>query len=790
MLSYKPVITLAILLSFAVSLCYGQAGVLLGRRGNQPAWDNVLSLDEMTLDIDINNQFATVRLRQIFANPLGDVTEGRYVFALPASASLSEFAVWDGQTRIPGVILEKRRAQDLYESLRQQAIDPGLVQQETDDTSTTAFTVKVVPIPAFGYKRLEMAYTQSLPVDGLQSRFSFPLRPSEYGRQRARHVRINLRLRSQVPIIEFHQEGSQLALTIERQTPNEVLAHVEAEEIEFTEDFAFVYAMGVESSQLDFLTHRAPERVRPWELRDPASAQADSDGYFQAIATFNQARLKPGQSVTPPPRSLVFMLDTSLSMQWEKLERAYEALESFLRGLTPQDRFNLILFNDDVQRLGDKPLGADAASIEQALALVRQSYLSGGTNLVAALDAAIEAANQFDRRPVSLVMITDGHPTLGTTLARRIVQHVTQKQAGRVRLYIFAIGADVNAALLQELARISRGYYEAVRPTDDIRFSLRQFWSKVGAEPITDLTLKPGQKDAIHSVYPDATGTAYDQTQFAFIGRYRRPRRNLELTLDGEYGAGKLKLTRKVDLPEQQTANEHLARLWARARVDAVLREIELEGESAERIEEIIRLSRRFNFVTPYTAFLAAPRALLRPRVIRPGDPVLRVRTDPSIRSVVAVFPFGLVKTMTYLPDEDVWQTRFLAPATMDDGQYPCRLLLTDAQGHTYEETKSFIIDSRPPTLRARLSASMARPGDELTVTVNADRDTRRIMVHLYGAQPVPALWDAQAKASIARLRISSELPSGTYTLTILAEDFAHNNSSATLELDIVGGAP
>ncbi|MCS6803995.1 MAG: VIT and VWA domain-containing protein [Acidobacteriota bacterium] len=790
MSSGKQVLIFAILLIFAVSLCYGQAGVLLGRRGNLPTWENFLSLDEMTLDININNQFATVRLRQIFANPVGDVTEGRYVFALPASASISEFAVWDGQTRIPGVMLEKRQAQDLYESLRQQAIDPGLAQHETDDTAAAAFTVKVVPIPAYGYKRLEMAYTQTLPVDGLQSRFSFPLRPSEYGRQRARHVRINLTLRSQAPIMEFRQEGTQLALTMERQTANEVVARVEAEEIEFAEDFAFVYSLGVASSQLDVLTHRAPERVRPWEIRDPASAQAEPDGYFQAITTFNQARITAGQPVTPPPRSLVLMLDTSLSMQWEKLERAYEALEYFLQGLTPQDRFNLILFNDDVQRLSDKPLGADAASIERALTMVRQSYLSGGTNLLAALDAAMAAANQFDRRPVSLVMITDGFPTLGTTSARRIVQHVTQKQAGSVRLYIFAIGTDVNAVLLQELARQSRGHYESARPTDDIRFSLRQFWSKVGAEPITDLTLKSSEKDSLHSVYPDINRMAYDQTQFAFIGRYRRPRRNVDLTVEGQHGPGKVKLVRKVDLPEQQTANEHLPRLWARARVDALLREIELEGESAERIEEIIRLSRRFNFVTPYTAFLAAPRALLRPRVIRPGDPVLRVRTDPSIRSVVAVFPFGLVKTLTYLPDEDVWQTRFLAPTTMDDGQYPCRLLLTDAHGRTYEEIKSFIIDSRPPTLRARLSADTARAGDELTVTVDADRDTRRIMVRLYGAQPVPALWDAQAKASIARLRIPSDLPSGNYTMTILAEDFAHNNSSLTLELDIIGGAP
>ena len=49
--------------------------------------------------------------------------------------------------------------------------------------------------------------------------------------------------------------------------------------------------------------------------------------------------------------------------------------------------------------------------------------------------------------------------------------------------------------------------------------------------------------------------------------------------------------------------------------------------------------------------------------VIRLWTRTLRVRTDSAIRSVVAVFPFGLIKPLKYLKDEDVWQTRFLAPA-------------------------------------------------------------------------------------------------------------------------------
>src|SRR5258705_6959247 len=131
-----------------------------------------------------------------------------------------------------------------------------------------------------------------------------------------------------------------------------------------------------------------------------------------------------------------------------------------------------------------------------------------------------------------------------------------------------------------------------------------------------------------------------------------------------------------VPLPAIAAEHVQLPRLWARARVDALLEKIERDGEDKASIDEIIRLSRKYKFVTPYTSFLAAPRSLLRPRVIRPGDPVLRVKTDPSIHSVIAVFPFGLIKPLRYLKGEDVWQTRFLAPVDMADGTHQVELIL------------------------------------------------------------------------------------------------------------------
>jgi Ca-activated chloride channel family protein len=229
-----------------------------------------------------------------------------------------------------------------------------------------------------------------------------------------------------------------------------------------------------------------------------------------------------------------------------------------------------------------------------------------------------------------------------------------------------------------------------------------------------------------------------------------------------------------------------LPRTWAKARVDALLEKIEREGEDQATIDEIVRLARKYKFVTPYTSFLAAPRALLRPRLIRPGDPVLRVKTDPSITSVTAVFPFGLVKKLRYLADEDTWQTRFLAPRDMQDGTYRVRLLLRDRDGRTFRESKSFVIASKPPALDVRLDKVQYRPGEAIHLRVAASDTARAIVARLYGAAPAHIRWNQSMNINTGDLVVPAHLVAGRYTVAVTAEDFAHNIGTKEVSIEVV----
>ena len=194
----------------------GDLGVLIpsGSSAPDPA---ILSLDQMAIDIRIDNGDARVSVRQVFASHQGGVLEGEYLFSMPSRSTVSDFAVWDGVTRIPGVILERRRAEEIYEALTQQQIDPGLLQQgergtegASEATRTSAFSARISPIPGFGTKRLEMEYHEVVPVENLRSGFALPLRPDAYNAQSARELTISFSLVSAHAIKDFRVDSRDL----------------------------------------------------------------------------------------------------------------------------------------------------------------------------------------------------------------------------------------------------------------------------------------------------------------------------------------------------------------------------------------------------------------------------------------------------------------------------------------------------------------------------------------------------------------------------------------------------
>jgi Ca-activated chloride channel homolog len=751
-----------VLLSAGCALA--DTGVLIPGGRQQPDPD-IFSLNEMALEVYIDNGTARVQTRQIFANHTGSVHEGVYQFALPAKAGVSDFAVWDDVTRIPGVILERRRAGEIYEQLKAHSIDPGLLQMGERDADearrSRQFTAKIVPIPAYGTKRVEMEYQHPVPVERYRSEFVVPLKPDVYGVQTAGHLTILFELHSAHAIRDFEAIAKTYPLRIREQTPQVVKAEFFGSNVALKEDLAVRYTL--DSAQADTL-HVIAQRDT-----------VNGPGFFQAQALLRVPPAPPA-AAPAPARTLIVLFDNSLSMQWDKLERSFAACEAALRGLRPGDGFNLFLFNSELSQYAAQPRPATPENIEQALQFVRNSRIRGGTDIQGALAAALA---QKAPGEVYYMLVSDGGATGGSIHNGKLSQWYAgewskQPAARRPHTLVFGVGDDANLPLLRALAT-HNGYFDWVRSTEPIEFKLHAFLDKIGQEPVRNLKLLVSPASNFDLIYP-LEDLRFAGSMATWVGQYKQPL-PASFTLRG--------MTANLALPDAATDHPYLPRTWAQARVDALLAKIERDGEDRATIDEIIRLSKKYKFVTPYTSFLAVPRALLRPRVIRPGDPVLRIKADPSIVSAIALFPFGLTKPLRYLKQEDAWQTRFLAPPDMADGTYQVRLILRDRDGHVYRESKSFVIASQTPVLRARLDQPRVRAGATVRLSAQASANTRHITARLYGALPVELRWNNAAKASTGEIVVPAHLPPGKYAIHVTAEDVAHNVGTQEVPVEI-----
>ena len=150
-------------------------------------------------------------------------------------------------------------------------------------------------------------------------------------------------------------------------------------------------------------------------------------------------------------------------------------------------------------------------------------------------------------------------------------------EARRPRTYIFGVGDDANLPLLKMLAR-QDGLLENVDSTEPLDFKLTTFLSKIGRSPVGRLRLDVSPENAVDLVYPLQDGV-FSGSLATWVGRYQKPQQDVAFTVRGVRDGTPLEMSGKANLPKESTEHPQLPRIWARARVAALLEKIQREGE-------------------------------------------------------------------------------------------------------------------------------------------------------------------------------------------------------------------
>ena len=541
-----------------------------------------LPIKSIKIDTKISSQVATTHVEQVFRNDTNFTLEGTYLFPIPESASVAEFAIWDGDKRLVGEVRTREEARRIYDEIVRRQRDPGLLEYAGKDL----FQASIFPIPPHSDKKLEITYTQVVRAEGGTVAYRYPLGT---GRQLTQigSVAGRVEIESKEPLRNVYSPTH--VIDVKRSSDRRSVVSFESESGKEPQDFQLFYTISKEDFGLTLLTHR----------------EAGKQGYF--LLMISPKDDWSGQEYTA--KDVVFVVDTSGSMAEEgKMEKARAALLYGVRILRPQDRFNIVSFAGEEHLMEAGMIAADDNGRARGEAFVKALKPVGGTNINQSLLAALSQFIDSDgERPKMLVFMTDGLPTVDETNVNRIVDNVHKAIKPGVRLFTFGVGYDVNTTLLDKLAADNGGVADYVEPKEDLEVKVSNFFSKVNYPVLTDLQLDMGgaQTDL---VYPRGIPDVFRGSQVVMIGRYSNAAdlNSVQLKLTGKSGGTTRTYTyTNLSFPLRSDANEYLPRLWATRRVGWLMEQVRTNGEQKELRDEIVDLGTRYGIVTPYTSYLA-----------------------------------------------------------------------------------------------------------------------------------------------------------------------------------------
>jgi len=539
-----------------------------------------LPIASIKIDTKIQSQVATTHVEQVFRNDSDATLEGTYFFPIPESASIAEFAIWDGDRRLVGEVRSREEARRIYDEIVRRQRDPGLLEYAGKDL----FQASIFPILPHSDKKLEITYTQVVKAESGTVAYRYPLGT---GRQltEVRSVAGRVEIESKDPLRNVYSPTH--VVDVKRNNDRRSVISFESEKGKELQDFQLFYTISKEDFGLTLLTHREPGR----------------DGYFLLMISPKDDWSEQEYSA----KDVVFVVDTSGSMaEAGKMEKARSALLYGIRILRPQDRFNVISFAGEERLMEAGLIAADEAGRQKGEAFVKALKPVGGTNINESLLASLKQFKENDR-PRILIFMTDGLPTVNETNVEKIVDNVRKTTKPGIRLFTFGVGYDVNTTLLDKIAVENGGVADYVEPKEDLEVKVSNFFTKVNYPVLTDLNLDLGgvQTDL---VYPRSLPDVFRGSQVTLIGRYNNAAslEAVRLRLGGKSGSNARTYSYdNLRFPLREEANDYLPRLWATRRVGWLMEQIRTNGEQKELRDEVVDLGTRYGIVTPYTSYLA-----------------------------------------------------------------------------------------------------------------------------------------------------------------------------------------
>ena len=560
---------------------------------------DALPLQGTRVDVVIAGVIADVKVTQAYQNTGAHPLEAIYVFPGSTRAAVYGMKMTIGERVQIAKIQERNAARATY----QQAVKDGKSASLLEQHRPNVFQMHVANVMPGDRITVELSYTEFLkPTEGLYA-FVYPtVVGPRYSNQRVHEVPT----REHWVANPYLPEGTKPTYTFDMTIT--LNAGLPIQDITSTSHQVDMHYNGPTQATIRLKPSEQAGGNRDFILKYRLQGghvetglllyEGDGPG-TDAKENFFLLMMQPPQRVpaaSMPPREYIFIVDVSGSMHGFPLEVSKQLLADLLRGLRPQDRFNILLFAGTSSLFAKRSLPATPANIRHGIHHITRQRGGGGTELLPALEHALRLPHD-EHTSRTIVIATDGYVTVETEAF-----DIVRRNLNRANLFVFGIGTSVNRYLIDGLARAGQGEPFVVTKPHEASAVAARFRRYIETPVLTGITLDYEQFQT-YDIEPLSVPDIFAERPVVVFGKWRGEASG-SITLRGYRGEAVYTDTVDVGAVKPAPGNAALRYLWARHRI-ATLDDYNTAQADKDRIETITQLGLQYNLLTQYTSFVA-----------------------------------------------------------------------------------------------------------------------------------------------------------------------------------------
>lgn len=576
---------------------------------------------------NVKGDLVTVTVKQTFANPSDKPLHATYLFPLNQNAAVHEMVMDIGDERVQAKIKRIEEAKATFEQAKQEGKAASLLVEHRPNMFTQDIANLMPNLPI----QVTLTYIQTLPkVDG-QYELVLPLivgpryQPAGVGVPPTPAANVNSKTKLGQWEVEKLPEYPEVA---DLNSPT----IIDKDRVSITVDLD----AGLPITELSSKTHAIrEEKVSATQRRIHLAEGKTIDNKdfvlrYRLSGIKTQAGLLAHQDerggffslqLEPPAlpavkevaaREMVFVLDTSGSMDGEPIAASKQFMLHALHNLHPNDYFRIIHFSNNAEEFTNEPVAATAENIKQGLNYVENLKADGGTNVPNAVNQAFSKPAKDNTLRI-VVFMTDGY--IGNE--SEVLGMISEK-IGTARIYALGVGTSVNRFLLEEMANSGRGFARFIDPTEKADDVAIQLASKLESPVLTDISIDWGDlqvSDTTPVKIPDlfAGGAVRIQGKYQQSGQHT-------IRVNGLINGRKAQLPITVTLPARADDNNNpIPVIWARSQITEAMRQINTpyhirtnrDIADNELKNKVTELGLNFSLTTQWTSFVAVSEKIV-----------------------------------------------------------------------------------------------------------------------------------------------------------------------------------